>query len=327
MSNFISDFFYERRIFDELKEMQESNPLEFQREMEDLNFGNALYTKRDFLYQIKRVLEESDLSDNERKYFSRLQYLLKALKEPSPIVPTEIKEAIDSLPRNNIFFIIDKLKENEKYKDWINKNPEDFINACLYGCYSAQEDKDRDSLFCVLYKRKIHSSKKYPELQNFATYSILAKTNNYLSFRPVKEFREENKLKVLDISFTLEELQNKDYYNNEDYIVCLIEENFEKIKDSLYNSSFEGLGIMAGSLYLGQILSDISRLHIDTPLPEIKGIDRCCFEDVINNISDFTITNLSSQIEVEEAFQYSSRFFKYLLDNNVYTKDLEDIED
>lgn len=182
-------------------------------------------------------------------------------------------------------------------------------------------------MFCVLYERKIHSSKTYFGLQNFDTYSILAKTNGYLSFRPEKEFREENKLKILDISFTLEELHKKDYYNNEDYIVCRIEENFEKIRDSLYNSSFEGLGVMAGSLYLGQILNDISRLHIDTQLSEIKGIDRCCFEDVINNISDFTITNISSQIETKEAFQYSSRFFKYLLDKHVFTKDPEDSVD
>ena len=314
---------FEREMFDKLKEMQESDPFEFQRKMEDFNFGDALYTKRDFLYQIKRILEESDLSDNERKYFSRLQYLLKALKEPSPIVPAKIKKAIDSLPRNKIFFIIDKLKENKGFEDWINNNPKDFINACLYGCYSNQEDKDINSLFCVLYERKIHSSKKYSGLQSFDTYSILAKTNDYLSFRPLKEFKKENKLKLLDISFTLEELHHKDYYNNKDYIVCTIEENFEKIRDSLYDSPFDAFG----SLYLAQILSDISRLHIDTQLPEIKGIDRCCFEDVINNISDFTITNLSSQIESEEAFQYSSRFFKYLLDKHVYTKDLEDIED
>ena len=39
-------------FFGELKEMQKSNPLEFQRKMKDFNFGNAIYTKRDFLYQI-----------------------------------------------------------------------------------------------------------------------------------------------------------------------------------------------------------------------------------------------------------------------------------
>lgn len=48
MSNYLADFFYNRRIFEELKEMHESNPFEFQRKMEDLNFG--LYTQKETFY-------------------------------------------------------------------------------------------------------------------------------------------------------------------------------------------------------------------------------------------------------------------------------------
>lgn len=332
MRRSIFDEMFEIQFFGELKEMQKSNPLEFQRKMENSNFGNAIYARRDFLYQIKKVLEELDVGEVERKYLRRLQYLLKALNEPRPIIPIEIKEAIDSLPRHNIFFIIDKLKENKKYKDWINNNPKDFINACLYGCYSSKEDKDKDSLFYVIYKRKnIQSSKIYPFLRNLDSESVLVKKNGSLSFRPINEIRE-GILKVIEYSFTLSELQDNGYYENEDYIVYPVGESIDKVLNSLYIPPIESVEYdNMESNYLGLIKSDIYKFHIDTPYKEIKVIDRCCFEDVMNNISDFTLTNLSSQIGREEAFQYSSRFFKYLLDNNVYTKDLEeyleDIED
>lgn len=291
-------------------------------------YPNAIYTRRDFLYQIKKVLEELDVGEVERKYLRRLQYLLKALNEPNPIVPAEIKEAIDSLPRHNIFFIIDKLKENKEFEDWINNNPKDFINACLYGCYSSQEDKDKDSLFAVIYERKnIQSSKTYPFLRDLDSYSVLVKKNGSLSFRPINEIREDI-FKVIEYTFTLTELQDKGYYENEDYKCCPVGESIDKVLNSLYIPPIESVEYdNMKPNYLRLIESDIYCFHIDTTYEDIKEIDKFYFEDTLNNISDFTLTNLSSQIKTVEVFSYSSRFFKYLLDNNVYTKDLEDIED